>query len=195
TGVSFFISGKNFIPEILYSTGDETVKINFGEVSAFLYRINEVLLSGTLPESAISGKISIYKKDGQNLYPSNTYLNIIDSPPIPTDFYPNSIRSGENFYGFIYGKNLLLSTGVFFSGISSGTDGNTGSFFAFGTGNFKIDSNGLKLNISGATISGLNTRTGIHSVAIYNSVGDRAFLPNNKYLLIYSSGFGIINLS
>lgn len=188
TGVPFYISGKNFIPEVMSTTGDEVYKVNLGGATASFYRINEILLSGTLPTNTISGKISIYTTGGISLYPSNTYLNVINSPPYFLNLFPNSIRSGENYYGTITGFNLSLVTGISLSGVESG---NTGSYINFGTGNLIFDNKSNRLNISGVRISGSSVKTGAHLLYGINSINDYSYSPQNNYLLVTSSGVGI----
>lgn len=116
TGDIITISGRNFIPEILFNIGgNNSYAVSFEQgVTGYFANINNILLSGAVPSGARSGIIAIYSSL-QDKYASTGIFNVRKDAPRLYSISPNSGKSqdvisvvGENFYDI----NSLILTGI-----------------------------------------------------------------------------------
>lgn len=116
TGSALRISGTNFIPELLYSSGNKYA-ISVNNATGYFDLIDNVLLTGLVPTGAKSGIVKIYS---QNLdeYPSSFTFNVRRSFPTFSYFSPYSGASGSVLS--VIGNNLADISRIVFTGNGTG---------------------------------------------------------------------------
>lgn len=127
------------------------------------------VLTGIIPENAISGKIYLVQSDGVTSYPSDFSFNKSYSAPLITNLTPNYATSGQLYSFSLVGKNLVNITLVRLSGISLT---NRNSSISVGSNNLYSDLLGLKLNVLNVDLNNvLGIYTGLHSVLVSGNYG------------------------
>lgn len=178
TGELIQISGKNFIPEILYNFGSNQFAVSFqGGVTGYFKILSNILISGAVPSGAKSGIINVYS---QNLdtYPSNLSFLVRENPPILNYFSPTSGKRLD--YISIVGSNFSNINSIIVSGQ------NTGSNII--SSNYSISNTEDYINLQIPNITG-----GIYNILINglegNTSGSGLYILENPYV----SGFNPIS--
>lgn len=177
TGDLISLSGRNFIPEILYNFGSNRFAVGFaGGVTGYFQRTNNILLSGSVPSGAQSGIIHLYSNNQQE-YPSDISFIVRNNTPIINSFSPYSGKRQD--YVSIIGDEFNNITGIIVTGNSTGVNISSSNYNVSVNQdyiNFQIPLNitGGKYDIIISTIEG-NSRTGTLNILEYPYVS--GFLP------------------
>lgn len=172
TGVFIEVSGKNFLPELLYNLGTNNYVVGFyGNVTGyFSLQSSNTVLYGQVPYGAKSGKISIYSPSLEE-YPSNFSFNVRDNEPAITLISPISGKRGD--ITSIIGNDLYNFTNIILTGT------NTGYIFDLNNITQSITKNFVNLTIP--TISG--GRYDIIATTIEgNATGSGIYILENPYV-------------
>lgn len=171
TGNALLISGNNFVPEIMYSTNNNTYLVRFPTTTGSFVRVSDHILTGIVPYGTVSGPVQVYSAQG-SAYDSYQSLTVRYPAPRIDSFSPASGRTGDML--FLAGANFFSMTGVNFkAAIAAGTVYQSLSFAA---------------NMAGTTCSVLtpNTPTGYYTIRAENAEGTGLsptnYLVNSPYV-------------
>jgi hypothetical protein len=121
TGSAVRISGVNFAPTMLFSSGSPSnnALLAFNGGTGALVRVSDILITGLVPTGAKTGPIYIFKPDGVTTYPSGLTFKVYNDPPTITLIDPNSGVRGDNIA--IHGKNFFDIDSFLLTGINATT--------------------------------------------------------------------------
>lgn len=119
TGEALRISGRNFLPELLYNFGSDKYVVSFrGGVSGdFALINNSTVLTGLVPYGAKSGIIKIFSST-LNEYPSSFSYVVRSQPPSLSQIVPLSGKTGD--FISVIGENLLNINNLIITGLNTG---------------------------------------------------------------------------
>ncbi len=174
TGTLIGISGQNFLPEILYNFGNNLFAVAFEKnITGYFRRINNTLLTGTIPSGAISGLIHIVSPL-QDQYSSSTSFNVLHDVPRISYINPISGRYQDNIS--VIGNNFFDIDNIILTGHGTGQKL---------TSNFSVSNTNDYINFIIPNITG-----GIYSIVINAMAGS---VSGNNLLTIldkpYISGY------
>lgn len=176
TGDVLYISGKNYLPELLYNFGADKYAVGFqgGATGYFSLVRNNTTLSGIVPLGAKSGTLKIFSQD-LNEYPSSFIFNTRNQSPILNYLEPISGKSGD--FISVVGENLVDINNVIITGNNTGYNFNNSQI------NTSISQNYLNFQIPNILTGGrysvrVNTIEG-------NATGSGLFIMQRPYI----SGF------
>jgi hypothetical protein len=117
-GTMLDVSGKNFMPELMYNWGSNKYAVGFnGGVTGYFALKNPTTISGAVPSGARSGLVYI-SSTSLDKYPSSFSFIVRNQPPIISYLNPISGKSGDLIS--IFGSDLTNILSLVLTGVNTG---------------------------------------------------------------------------